>query len=92
MNKCLRCGSESDYKILAKLISECSYCSIRIVEKLTTKEISGYILHTLNGQLYWNNDKHTCTYYSDVDVDPIDLPWLPLDITEEKLKLYLTFS
>ena len=55
-----------------------------------------------NSEIEWNFDervKTECTYSYAFDPDHdshdkynIKLPWLPFDITEEQLKVYLTFS
>jgi len=43
-------------------------------------------------QLAWRINKHNCIYWIPGPKNSILLPWLPIDINTDKLKLYLLFS
>ena len=45
--------------------------------------------------LVWDTEVHVCFYADIIDAmneKMLQLPWLPFDISKEKLKLYITFS
>lgn len=42
--------------------------------------------------IYWYKDFSCHVYVGETSEDHEDLPWIPFDITEEQLKIILTFS
>lgn len=93
--KCPRCNH--DVQILEHRISQC-ICGMSLDEG------NGRFWFTISDKrLTWRVDKHDVVLWrlhavndenvlSDIMSDPTKLPWLPFDITEERLKLFLVFS
>lgn len=67
----------------------CTKCPMQVCDVEQLKVVSiRYPINGDDGFIYWNRD--LCYFYN-FKRDLIDLPWLPFDITEDQLKLYLTF-
>lgn len=94
--KCPRCNS--DVQILEHRISQC-ICGMSL------DEVNGRFSFTISPgkTLVWRVDKHDVVMLRLHAVKhenvlpalmskPMILPWLPFDITEERLKLFLVFS
>ena len=85
-------GALRDYKLINPYPKTC-LCGLKISQlrninyngsKILSlqKAVGDYIIE-------WNYDLNSCNIHDDKWVWPIS--WLPLDMTEEQLKLYLTF-
>ena len=88
---CPRCGGNWSQigEVALHHYYMCSQCKMQLDRfpqwvKLTSPDFMGNNLH-----LSWYVKENFCVLKSD---EFIWLPWLPYNITPEKLKLYLTFS
>jgi hypothetical protein len=45
-----------------------------------------------NYQLYWYDDKSCRLYLGETSEEETLLPWMPFDVTEDQLRIILTFS
>lgn len=93
--KCPRCGGEwvkfPDHSTCCKCHMD--YTENRLAMKIGKGDLYWIIkptFGTINTSLVAMN-KETCIYADD-DKISCGLPWLPFDITEERLKLLLVFS
>jgi len=84
---CPRCGGEWNKDATILNFYKCTMCTMHITidegEFSLNIELFGFYIG-------WSSIGNYCIIYS--RNKPIKLPWLPFDITEEKLKLYLVFS
>ena len=66
---------------------------MRVVQEADPQEYIGVIGIQLGKYFVEWECSNNCMVWDDDDLDDcIDVPWMPFDITEDQLKLYLTFS
>jgi len=93
LTNCVRCGRE--WK-LPKFDDGGKYacpCGMNIASVGLDEEVI-YCIYYVFGNLhvYWYKDFSCHLYIGETSEDHGDLPWVPFDLTEEQLKIILTFS
>jgi hypothetical protein len=89
---CPRCNQEWGIFEMAR---RCYQCKMTFV--FTPGNVSGWYCWKINNcSLFWNIAEQQCIYQiinpHPTPIKEIQLLWLPLTITEQQLKLYLTFQ
>jgi hypothetical protein len=95
---CPRCGDEWNLSLCGRWKDSGEICTYRCVKcnldygHLAPAVPHGvYLLLSNDKVILWMLNNHSC-WYLPYDNERYRLPWLPFDITEERLKLLLVFS
>lgn len=89
---CPRCNARWQYSPSPKIFPKCS-CGMRVIQEANPQEYIGVVGITLGKySVEWECCHDDYCFFTTDDCDEyVEMPWLPLDITEEQLILFITF-